>query len=311
MPPGAIVVAGMHRSGTSLVAQLVNAFGVYAGRPEELGAADIFNPTGYWEYRDAVDLNRELLQGQVPDAAARAARVARSLQGRGPFVLKDPRISLLFPLWREALGDPVCVIAWRDPVAVARSLAHRDGRPLLASFAGWEHYNRTLLRDTEGVPRVLVSYEQLLADPVGVARDLYDALTRFGIEGLTPPTEESVRQIVFAAFNRSGLETRPSDAALLDDDQRALLESLRSGAALQEPVAPTSPRTVELLAELDQLERTQQAMHAQLHDRDLLLASVFDSQSWRVGHRATGLLRLLRRVRNVSAEERWRALRSQ
>jgi hypothetical protein len=324
----AIVVAGMHRSGTSLVAQLVHALGVYAGQPDELTAADMFNPTGYWEHRGAFDLDREILGrltaswsdvgsadlSRLPDAeradyVARAEAIARSLHGRGPFLLKDPRMSLLFPLWQQALGNPVCVIAWRDPVAVARSLATRDGRPLLASIAVWEHHLRTLLRDTAGVPRVLVSYEQLLAEPLRTARELHEALTRFGVPDLTVPSEERLRQIVHRDFDRSSRGIAPADHSHLDADQRALVDALRSGAALREPVAPTSPRTLELLAELSTFEQNEEMLRGELTERDLLLSAVFQSRSWRVGQHATGVLRLLKRTKSVSAEERWNALR--
>lgn len=325
----AIAVAGMHRSGTSLVAQLVHAMGVWAGRPDELTAADMFNPTGYWEHEGAVALDREVLQklsGSWTDVAsidlarlpgeerarftARAREIARSLHGHGPFLIKDPRMSLLFPLWREALGgDAVCVIAWRDPLAVARSIATRDRHPFLASLAVWEHYTRTVLRETADVPRVLVSYEELLAEPARVAREVHAALTGFGITGLSLPAEERLRQIVKPDFDRSSRRNAPADDALLDEGQRALRDALRSGAALNAPVAPISARTRLLLEEYGARERAEHALREQLTERDLLLSSVFASRSWRLGHRATGLLRLLRRVKDLSAEERWNAMR--
>ncbi|HYM59278.1 MAG TPA: sulfotransferase [Thermoanaerobaculia bacterium] len=325
-----IFVLGMHRSGTSVVAQILNALGVYAGRPDELAPPDIFNPTGFWEHNEVAALNRQILQAlgatwvdspradisrlsgeQRAGYVGRARRiVARSLQGRGPFLIKDPRISLLFPLWREALQNPVCVIAWRDPMAVARSLATRDKRPHLGSLAAWEHYTRTLLRDTEGVPRVLVSYEELLVEPARITRELHAALTGFGIEGLSLPSDERIRQFVNTDFNRSG-RGASTDDTLLDDSQRALLADLSSGAALREPVAPTPARTVELLAEFGEIDVLRQDIierDERISIRDRLLNTVFESKSWRIGHRLTGLLRFLRRSSAVSAEDRWREM---
>ena len=121
-----VVVAGMHRSGTSLIAEILNAMGVYAGEPSDLAPPDMFNPTGYWEHRVAAEINREILsalgaswKNVVPidlsrlsdEYVSRAKDVARSLQGRGPFLIKDPRISLLLPIWRNALPGTVFVIA--------------------------------------------------------------------------------------------------------------------------------------------------------------------------------------------------------
>jgi hypothetical protein len=328
-----VVVLGMHRSGTSLVAHVLSALGIYAGRPDELTPADMFNPTGFWERKDVVDLDEEILTAlgaswtdplraevtrlsddQRAVYVARARRiVARSLQGRGPFLLKDPHMSLLLPLWREALQNPICVLTWRDPVAVARSLDTRDKRPLLLSVAVWEHYTRTLLRDSEGLPRVLVSYEELIAEPARATRELHAALTGFGLEGLSAPSEERLRQVVKPEFDRSGRGAK-TDETLLDDTQRALLADLKSGAALRGPVAPTSARTLELLAEfgeLDEIDALRQQLTERdqlLIERDQLLSVVFESRSWRIGHGMTGLLRFLRRSRALSAVDRWRKM---
>ncbi len=218
---------------------------------------------------------------------------------------------MLFPLWREALQNPICVVTWRDPIAVARSLATRDDWPPLGSIALWEHYTRTLLRDTEGLPRVLVSYEELIAEPARVTRSLHAALAGFGIDGLLVPSGERIGQVVNPDFDRSGRGAR-SDETFLDEGQRALLADLKSGSALCGPVAPTPARTLELLAEfaeLDALRRRLIDRDQLLDDRDHLLGVIFGSRSWRVGHRIMGLLRLLRRSRALSAEDRWREMK--
>jgi hypothetical protein len=228
---------------------------------------------------DIVEANASrLTEEQRARFVARAKRIVEKLQGRGPLLLKDPRMSLVFPIWRDALQHPVCVIVWRDPMAVARSLAIRDKRPLLVSIAAWEHHNRTLLRDTAGIPRLLVSYDELLSDSIGVTHSLHTQLTALGVEGLSIPDDERVRQIINPDFNRS--RGSDSEESLLDADQRELLDGLRSG----------------------QVE-TQRLLIADLYS---LLGAVFDSSSWQLGYRATGLLRLLRRGSSVSAVERWR-----
>jgi hypothetical protein len=314
----------MHRSGTSLVTEVLSALGCHTGKSDDFMPPDMFNPTGYWEHREIVNIDVAIMKAlsaswtenignadvsrlsdeQRADFVARARSVVKSLHGRGTFVLKDPRMSLLFPLWREALDNPICVIAWRDPFAVARSLWTRDKQKLLPSLALWEHYNRTLLRDTQGLPRILVSYEELIAEPDRIVRDLHRALTGLGAQDLAVPTEERIRQTVHADFNRSGRRTRP-DEMLLDPDQRALLAALRSGEALRSPVAPTSAHILELLAEFGALEEEQKALRRDIADLDALLNAVFTSRSWRVGYGATALLRLLRSEKGVSAIERW------
>lgn len=321
-----VVVLGMHRSGTSVVSQLIHAMGVHAGRPDELMPADMFNPTGYWEHIEAVKMDTEILEaldagwsdiqsidvGRLPverrrSYVARAKEIARSLQGRGPFLLKDPRMALLFPLWQEALENPICVIPWREPMAVAQSLATRDRHPLLASLALWDHHNRRILHDTDGTPRLLVSYEELLAEPMRVVRTMHASLTALGVEGLTVPSEDEVRQIVNHDFNRSGRKAATGDA-MLDADQRDLVAALRSGAAIRGKIAPTPAHRFELLAELAEQAARLEQLQKRAHELDQILSAIFQSRTWRLGRRLMGLTRL-GKSGHVSAEDRWRELK--
>jgi hypothetical protein len=324
-PSRPVVILGMHRSGTSVVTELLTTLGMYVGTPGELTPSDMFNPTGYWEHREAVKIDTEIMEAlfaswtdniagadvsrlsdeQYAAFLARAEGVVQSLAGHGSFLLKDPRMSLLFPLWRRVLESPICVIAWREPLAVARSLWTRDRQPLLVSLALWEHYNRTLLRDSSGLARLLVSYDELLADPERVARELHASLTALGVPGLHLPNVARIRQTVNADFNRSGPRAR-TEESLLDPGQQELLAALRSGAAVREPVAPTPARTLELLAEFATFETRQEALQADVAELDDLLRAVFESRSWQLGHRATTFLQRLRRESAVTALDRWR-----
>jgi len=56
----AIVVVGMHRSGTSAVARALAALSVYLG--DNFLDAQPENPTGYWEDRGIVELNERVLK---------------------------------------------------------------------------------------------------------------------------------------------------------------------------------------------------------------------------------------------------------
>jgi len=57
----AIIVVGMHRSGTSALASAIEAFGFSTGQPTGLLAPDEHNRRGYFEQRAIVDLNDEIL----------------------------------------------------------------------------------------------------------------------------------------------------------------------------------------------------------------------------------------------------------
>ncbi|HWU51599.1 MAG TPA: hypothetical protein VN153_02180, partial [Tahibacter sp.] len=146
----AIIVAGMHRSGTSVTTRIVNLLGAELAR--DLIPGDVGNERGHWESRAVQDLHNRLLAElgsdlyspvNVPagwfdsaDARPWIARLRELIAAEHPtaglFVLKDPRIALFLPLWSEALRQsgivPRFILPFRHPEAVAASLERRERR---------------------------------------------------------------------------------------------------------------------------------------------------------------------------------------
>ena len=65
-----VVILGMHRSGTSMVAGALATAGLYAGEPDELLADQSDNPHGFWERRDVVSLNDAILSASSASCGA-------------------------------------------------------------------------------------------------------------------------------------------------------------------------------------------------------------------------------------------------
>lgn len=182
----ALLVLGMHRSGTSALTRTLSLLG--ADLPRNLYAARKDNPTGYWESADWIELHDELLaacgrswdsplpippEALTPQALAPyRARLVENLRGdfaNSPmFVAKDPRICRLLPLWRAALADagfaPRHVIIVRHPDEVAASLGVRNEMPRETALLLWMRHLLESERASRGMPRVFVSYDALLAD---------------------------------------------------------------------------------------------------------------------------------------------------
>src|SRR5947209_7457888 len=55
-----IIILGVDRSGTSLIAELVHRWGAYAGEASELAPGNEGNPQGYWEYMPMEDFLSDL-----------------------------------------------------------------------------------------------------------------------------------------------------------------------------------------------------------------------------------------------------------
>jgi hypothetical protein len=182
----AYLVLGMHRSGTSAATQLLALAG--AELPENVMPGDEHNAKGYFEpWKIAIFNDRRLRAGASawddvfafpytplaqPDEAnwkARAVQLYRDEFGEAWFpLLKDPRISVLAPLWRatlEAHDMPArCLIPVRHPLDVAGSLRRRDGFAIEKSVLLWTSYMLAAEFYSRDLPRAFVGYDSLLAD---------------------------------------------------------------------------------------------------------------------------------------------------
>lgn len=196
----ALVVAGMHRSGTSAMARLLSLAG--ATLPERVMDPGPDNPMGYWEPWEMVALDDAILQSVDSrwdnvfalgdDARAWAVRdqflgqakafLDLNFGDRDLLVMKDPRASILTRFWRQALDeiavDPVYVIMVRHPFEVAESLKARSGASREASLMLWTSYMLAVERDTRDTPRIFVSYSDLLSDWRGVLARVEAAMGR-------------------------------------------------------------------------------------------------------------------------------------
>ncbi len=191
MPP--IVITGMHRSGTSLVAEILVRAGVHFGAPENWLPADAANPRGYFEDRRVVDIDERLLQlwkgtwdeppVLPPDwlesalkrpLAVEASAWRDSVATERVWGWKDPRASLLLPFWRRLVPELQCVMCIRDPVEVAHSLARRNRTPLQKAAFLWLHYLTENLEGIGDARCTVVFYGDLLHDPGAQVRRLLE-----------------------------------------------------------------------------------------------------------------------------------------
>src|SRR5579862_8382993 len=182
---GAVVIVGMHRSGTSLAAALLQSAGVHIG--DRLMEGSSSNPRGHFEDKDFVEFQGQSLfrlglhpdgwsasiMPPLPDDLVAQARalVERKQQRVQPWGWKDPRTVFFLPLWRSLVPDATFAVVYRSSWEVVDSLFRR-GDPALAddpelAVKTWLHYNRTLLDLQLAVPGrcVLANVEAITADP--------------------------------------------------------------------------------------------------------------------------------------------------
>lgn len=280
----------MHRSGTSALARVLGLMGCASGGEDDFPPPDEANPRGYWERKDVWSLDEDLLAAlgaswdapvgvdldRLPESAAagfeaRAARIVAALDRRRPWVVKDPRLCLLFPFWRRVAPTPVVLLVHRSPLSVARSLAARDGFPLVLGIALWECYARAALASSLGQPRLLVRYEDLIDRPRTTAARLLETLAAHGVSGLSEPPAGALEAFLDPRLERHGREPAV-ERALLTAEQQALAEAFADGSALAwASVPPLSLGAADLLARHGErnrrdaeLARTSEELHAHL-----------------------------------------------
>ncbi|WP_066822343.1 hypothetical protein [Sphingomonas mali] len=123
------------------------------------------------------DWNNSVLREEFLDRAVEALR--QEYGQSSLFVLKDPRICRIVPLWLEALNvldvRPVAAIPVRNPVEVAESLAARDGSAPGHGLLVWLRNVLDAEFASRDLPRFVFSYEDLLSDWSTVAEKMGSA----------------------------------------------------------------------------------------------------------------------------------------
>lgn len=189
--PSIILVLGMHRSGTSLVAQMVALWGAYMG--EKLCDADFNNENGYWEFEKLNALNERILNAlnaswmlppkeintkQLIDRFGKEAESLideMDLGGNNVWCWKDPRMAVLFNFWEKIFNTRklIKVLAFRHPLSVARSLQKRDNLPTSFSLLLWEQYTQNIFNIIGDDECCFLEYEKIVSNPEDSGKKLF------------------------------------------------------------------------------------------------------------------------------------------
>jgi len=233
----AVLVLGMHRSGTSALARGLQMLGVYLGNSFLIPQPD--NPTGYWEDKNIFELNEHLLavfglkwedvaliddaRWHEPEVEALRAEAVEYLRaeylGHPLWGFKDPRTIRLLPFWNSALRrlevDECYLVVVRNPRSVAISLLQRQGMDAVTAHLLWLVYVVPYLSEIATRPFIVTDYDMVMADPrrqlERIARGLeipLDDTNKAGIEQfvgdfLDPNLRHSL-------FSESDFETDPN-----------------------------------------------------------------------------------------------------
>jgi len=194
----AIIILGMHRSGTSALTRVLNLLGMELGQP--LLPPHPTNETGFWEHATVVNLNEQLLHqvgsrwddaqflqksqlwaqnlNQLRQLAAKT--LYQNFATESLWGIKDPRLCRLLPFWLPILADTGCqlhfILMARHPLEVAASLQQRDDLNEEKSLNLWLTHVLSSEQQSRYHSRVFITYHELLTDWRATAQKIADNL---------------------------------------------------------------------------------------------------------------------------------------
>ncbi|MDK9694627.1 MAG: sulfotransferase [Sulfurimonas sp.] len=180
----AIFILGMHRSGTSALAGVLERLGIELG--SELYPAGPDNEKGFFENVKVLELNKKILSennSAYDDTnfyfsinkdlfngyVAYAVQILEEefLYSK-LFAIKDPRLCLTFPVWEAALKqlniDVRIILPYRNPFEVAKSLKSRNLFSVEKSLLLWTKHFYSAEYFSRNYKRIFIDFDALVHD---------------------------------------------------------------------------------------------------------------------------------------------------
>lgn len=210
-----VVILGNAKGGTSVVAGILHILGIDIGK--KFVEADTFNPKGYFEDYDFVNLtdaifeaaktnywdfpSREKLLGQKDNFDSQIRQLIKKKEkNKRIWGWKDPWINILIELFLPYLTQPYFIVIFRNPLATAKSAVTFTKRKqhefwvkhpitLFHALKLANFYDRIILEFFEKYPkppRLFIAFEDIIEHPIRetkkIARFLGITLTKQQID---------------------------------------------------------------------------------------------------------------------------------
>jgi len=183
------VVLGMHKSGTTLVSEILHHSGIEMGEPEDIPLDRGYDRGNKYERAAAVAIDKDILGAhgvpseriraprqlpRSPEVIARMASLVADLNQRcSDWGFKDPRACLTYPLWEAALPEHRIVAVYR-PLHELTERKGGDQSPVQAYrlVRSWHEHNAALLSilKVTPMPWIALHYGRLMEGDIEFRR---------------------------------------------------------------------------------------------------------------------------------------------
>lgn len=193
--PDPILIVGMHNSGTSILAKIINGNGVFLGSNMEHHESHFFSifindlmilgGESKWANLPIMDVNQVMSFKDTVGPFIRDHWIAEYLQwgydAISPWGIKDPRLCVLLPLYLEIFPKAKVVHIRRDPNDVAASLCKRKKRGV-GVVDQFDHWKKLTLEYTKRVDEYAnkchayheILYEDFCTNSTVTTKQLFD-----------------------------------------------------------------------------------------------------------------------------------------
>ncbi len=170
-----LIVAGFHRSGTSLVGQLLHRAGLFLGY--DLMGATFSNPHGHFEDLEVVSLHDQILADNgltwlvsEPFLPVITELHWRRMEGiiqrrdaeHGLWGFKDPRVCLFMMIWKYLLPDAKALLVYRHFSDTTHSLGRRQSTELFSRPTGLQRMYRRFWEEPDLALRMWLAHNEAL-----------------------------------------------------------------------------------------------------------------------------------------------------
>ena len=285
-----LMILGMHRSGTSLLAGSCRLLGADLG--DHMMAAGQDNVMGFWEHDEIVRIHDEILerlgfawddvralpdkwwtyQAIQPQRQALLAVLRRDFGQAKLACVKDPRLCRLLPLWQDLLKeldwDPIYIIATREPSEIYASLKSRNAFPAEKSALLMLRHLLEAEAATRGALRAFVDYAALLKDWEGVLKPVW---TKLGLAWAADPVklEAGVRRFIHKELRHHSAVAPAAAGNMVRLGQQAYTALTAGG----DPMPALEKVGTELSGLVADFDRILGDLYAEIHAQTEVLAA--------------------------------------